>query len=68
MKIDLKNLPRASFDLIEPMLAKPVNQLPEEGDWFYEVKLDGYRALAVKTHGRLTLFSRRGNSLENDFR
>lgn len=30
----------------EPMLAKPVAELPECGKWQYEIKLDGYRALA----------------------
>jgi len=29
------------------MKALPVQELPE-GDWLYEVKLDGYRALAFK--------------------
>jgi bifunctional non-homologous end joining protein LigD len=32
---------------IEPMKALPVEKLPE-GDWFYEIKHDGYRALAFK--------------------
>ena len=30
---------------IEPMQALPVEKLPE-GDWLYEIKHDGYRALA----------------------
>src|SRR5262249_48033853 len=32
---------------IEPMKALPVEKLPE-GDWVYEIKFDGYRALALK--------------------
>jgi bifunctional non-homologous end joining protein LigD len=32
---------------IEPMKALPVDKLPE-GDWLYEIKHDGYRALAFK--------------------
>jgi hypothetical protein len=32
---------------IEPMKALPVEKLPE-GDWLYEIKHDGYRALAFK--------------------
>ena len=51
----------------EPMLAKLTNQLPTTGDWIYEIKLDGYRALAVKDKGRLTLYSRRGNRLNRRF-
>jgi ATP-dependent DNA ligase len=37
-----------SFSFIEPMNALPVQKLPE-GDWLYEVKFDGYRALASKS-------------------
>ena len=67
MKIDLKRLPNASLGFIEPMLAKPVHSLPTKGDWLYEVKLDGYRALVVKKRGQVTLFSRRGNALNRRF-
>ena len=35
-----------SFSFIEPMKALPVDKLP--GDWLYEIKHDGYRALAFK--------------------
>ncbi|HUS09769.1 MAG TPA: hypothetical protein VMZ30_04815 [Pyrinomonadaceae bacterium] len=63
MKLALNHLPKASLEFIEPMLAKTVEQLPAKGDWLYEVKLDGYRALAMKKRGTLTLFSRRGNNL-----
>jgi bifunctional non-homologous end joining protein LigD len=33
---------------IEPMKALSVQQLPA-GDWLYEIKFDGYRALASRT-------------------
>jgi DNA ligase D-like protein (predicted ligase) len=36
----------------------PVAQLPSGSQWVYEVKLDGYRAVAVKSRA-VTLFSRR---------
>jgi bifunctional non-homologous end joining protein LigD len=42
---------------IEPMQALAVEKLPE-GDWLYEVKLDGYRALAFKDGKEVRLISR----------
>ena len=43
---------------IEPMLLQQVQSLPEGPNWAYEVKLDGYRALAIKTNGKVLLRSR----------
>lgn len=48
---------------IEPMLAKLVSDLPEGDDWSYEVKFDGYRALAFKNKSDIHLLSRN----EKDF-
>ena len=42
---------------IEPMKALPVEKLPE-GDWLYEIKFDGYRALAFKDGKDLRQVSR----------
>src|ERR1700751_3492062 len=42
---------------IEPMKALAVEQLPE-GDWLYEIKHDGYRALAFKDGKDVRLISR----------
>jgi DNA ligase D-like protein (predicted ligase) len=67
MKVTLKTLPEASLQFVQPMLAKAVDRLPEKGDWLYELKLDGYRSLAMKKHGTLTLLSRRGNNLNKRF-
>lgn len=49
------------------MLAKPVKTLPEGGDWLYELKLDGYRALAVRDGSNVSLVSRNGNDLAAQF-
>ncbi len=50
---------RAAF--IEPMLLLRTEALPEGAGWLYELKLDGYRALAIKDGERLQLRSRNDN-------
>jgi bifunctional non-homologous end joining protein LigD len=52
---------------IEPMYARPVQQLPEGKDWLYEVKFDGYRCLAGRDKTGVTLWSRRGNLFTKQF-
>jgi ATP-dependent DNA ligase len=43
---------------IEPMLAKIADALPAEGDFLYEPKWDGFRALVYRTHDATYLQSR----------
>jgi bifunctional non-homologous end joining protein LigD len=40
------------------MLLLPARTLPEGANWAYELKLDGYRSLAIKTDGIVHLRSR----------
>jgi bifunctional non-homologous end joining protein LigD len=49
------------------MIAKLVDRLPEGNEWLYEVKLDGYRALAVKHGDKVRLLSRRNKDLSRDY-
>src|ERR1700723_1403919 len=48
----------AKAGFIEPMLILRTEKLPEGPEWLIELKLDGYRALAIKTGGKVQLRSR----------
>jgi bifunctional non-homologous end joining protein LigD len=50
-----------------PMLATLETALPRGDDWTFEVKFDGYRALAYVRGGECELVSRNGNSLTARF-
>ena len=54
--------PKKAARFIEPMLLLRTDALPKDaGDWEYQLKLDGYRAIAFKTRGRVQLRSRNDN-------
>ena len=56
---------RARF--IEPMLCLSVPDLPTGSQWEYELKLDGYRAIGLKTHHRALLLLRNGKDFTRRF-
>jgi bifunctional non-homologous end joining protein LigD len=49
------------------MLASPWTEPPEGPDWIFEVKWDGYRAIAIIEQSKVRLLSRNGLSLEKKF-
>jgi DNA ligase D-like protein (predicted ligase) len=55
--------PRRKAAFIESMQCLAVTKLPSGPQWTWEIKLDGYRAEAVKAGKKVQLYSRLGNSL-----
>ncbi|MDB5250541.1 MAG: ligD [Segetibacter sp.] len=49
-------------DYIPAMLAKDTDTAFSKEDWLYEIKWDGYRAIAEVNKGDVKLYSRNGNS------
>jgi ATP-dependent DNA ligase len=49
------------------MLLLRAEKLPQGIDWAYEIKLDGYRAIALKTGGKVQLRSRNDNDFSGQY-
>ncbi len=49
------------------MLLLSSESLPEGPEWLYELKLDGYRALAIKTDRTVQLRSRNDNDFASKY-
>src|SRR5208337_2731351 len=58
---------RAMPAVIHPMLATPADKGFDDPDWLFEIKWDGYRAVAFIEDGRVRLVSRSQNDLTAPF-
>jgi bifunctional non-homologous end joining protein LigD len=64
----LKSAPSAAFfSRMTPMLATLVDKPFDRPGWLYEIKWDGYRAVAFLNKGSVELKSRNDNSFEKKF-
>jgi ATP-dependent DNA ligase len=64
---ELQALPQEKLRFIEPMYVTPIRELPDGNAWAYEAKFDGYRCLAGRRTGSVTLWSRRRNLFTRRF-
>jgi ATP-dependent DNA ligase len=60
-------VPKIKARFVEPMLLQRCAELPEGREWLIELKLDGYRAVAFKTGGRVQLRSRNNNDFTSRY-
>jgi bifunctional non-homologous end joining protein LigD len=58
---------RVKAQFIEPMLLLRTDTLPDDPRWIYQLKLDGYRAIAFKTRKQLHLRSRNDNDFSERY-
>ena len=60
-------VPKRKAAFIEPMDCASVTKLADGPGWLFEIKLDGYRAVAVKSDRGVNLFSRRHRSFDQHY-
>jgi bifunctional non-homologous end joining protein LigD len=66
--LDLSEIPRSAFPkIIHPMLATLIDKPFEEQGWQYEIKWDGYRAIALCNKHAVALYSRNQKSFNEKF-
>ncbi|HXK40164.1 MAG TPA: hypothetical protein VJ837_05005 [Candidatus Paceibacterota bacterium] len=57
----------SSARFVQPMLLLRTDSLPDSEQWMYELKLDGYRAIAFKRDGVVHLRSRNDNDFSGRY-
>jgi DNA ligase D-like protein (predicted ligase) len=67
LKKRIDSLPPRSAAFVEPMECLAVSKLPEGSQWVFEIKLDGYRAVGIKSNGSVRLLSRQNNSFNRQY-
>lgn len=66
--VDLDEMPKGFMPRqVKPMLAYSTNKPFDNKDWLFEIKLDGYRAIAQIQGGDVKLYSRNGVSFNDKF-
>ncbi len=66
-RLPVKLSPAPLPDFVEPMKAQLVDSM-RPGDWIYEIKFDGYRALALRGGRETRILSRNQKDLGKKFR
>jgi bifunctional non-homologous end joining protein LigD len=66
---DLAAVPRKSHpqEPVIPMMAQLAEEPFDKDNWIFEIKWDGYRAIAKSGKGGIGLYSRRAKSFLNDY-
>ncbi|HLA54343.1 MAG TPA: DNA ligase D, partial [Flavitalea sp.] len=65
---DLKEAPKSRLPkTISPMLATLVDKPFDEPGWLYEIKWDGYRAIAICNNDQVKIISRNNKSFNDKF-
>lgn len=58
---------RKLSNYIAPMLAREADEPFSDPDWIYEMKWDGYRAIAEVNNSKVKLYSRNGNTFDASY-
>ena len=59
--------PRGQIKFVDPMKCRLLADVPRGTEWVYEIKFDGYRALAFKRGSKIELISRANKTLAGKF-